>query len=131
MIDFKALESRKQREYDKLERMIKYAQSTKCRRSYILGYFGDHDAAECGRCDNCGPIEAGGQAAGSADRHRGRPRGRAQGSLGRGPGQGEVRQDGRRPDAHRLEVREDGPLGLNRLSTFGILADFAQSEVAG
>ncbi len=35
---------RKQREYDKLERMIKYAQSGRCRRAYILGYFGDSEA---------------------------------------------------------------------------------------
>ena len=54
VIDFKALDVRKQREYDKLERMIKYAQTPKCRRAYILGYFGDAEAATCGSCDNCG-----------------------------------------------------------------------------
>src|SRR4051794_377242 len=58
-IDFAALEKRKQREYDKLERMIKYAQTNQCRRSYILGYFGDANAdrVHCGHCDNCGTID--------------------------------------------------------------------------
>ncbi len=55
-IDFAALEKRKQREYDKLERMIRYAQTRECRRSFILGYFGDASASRvhCGHCDNCG-----------------------------------------------------------------------------
>ena len=53
-IDFQALESRKKQEYDKLERMFKYAQETCCRRSYLLGYFGDTETSRCGRCDNCG-----------------------------------------------------------------------------
>ena len=58
-IDFKALDRKKQREYDKLERMVKYAQATRCRRSVILDYFGDADASasNCGRCDNCGSTE--------------------------------------------------------------------------
>ncbi len=55
-IDFAALQKRKQREYDKLERMVKYAQTNRCRRSFLLGYFGDAhaDRLHCGRCDNCG-----------------------------------------------------------------------------
>ncbi|HEV3167227.1 MAG TPA: RecQ family ATP-dependent DNA helicase [Isosphaeraceae bacterium] len=54
-IDFSALSKRKEQEYEKLERMIRYAQTAHCRRSYILGYFGDHSITRCGRCDNCGP----------------------------------------------------------------------------
>ena len=45
------------------------------------------------------------------DRHARRPRGAAQGPLGRGPGQGAVRQERRRADADRLGLGEDGPLG--------------------
>ena len=36
--------------------MVKYAQTPRCRRSFLLGYFGDAhaDRVHCGRCDNCG-----------------------------------------------------------------------------
>src|SRR5262249_46484065 len=52
-IDFAALEKRKQQEYDKLERMIQYTQTSRCRRAFILNYFGDRQAERCGNCDNC------------------------------------------------------------------------------
>jgi ATP-dependent DNA helicase RecQ len=56
-IDFAMLEKRKQFEYAKLERMINYARSHQCRRSYILSYFGERSAGSirCGGCDNCEP----------------------------------------------------------------------------
>jgi ATP-dependent DNA helicase RecQ len=56
-IDFATLEKRKQHEYVKLERMIDYARSRQCRRSFILGYFGEPSSGRppCGGCDNCGP----------------------------------------------------------------------------
>ncbi|MDB5352229.1 MAG: ATP-dependent helicase, RecQ family [Planctomycetota bacterium] len=57
VIDFSSLMTRKKQEYDKLERMLRYAESKSCRRAYILGYFGDHDISQCGRCDNCGGAE--------------------------------------------------------------------------
>ncbi|MFO0890737.1 MAG: RecQ family ATP-dependent DNA helicase [Isosphaeraceae bacterium] len=71
-IDFTALDSRKQHEYRKLERMIEYARCRQCRRSYILGYFGERpgEAASCGGCDNC---QRGGRALGAADPPEGRP----------------------------------------------------------
>src|SRR5262249_29132020 len=55
-IDFAALEKRKKHQYDKLDRMIKFAETSRCRRDYILDYFGDKSASRCGNCDNCGPI---------------------------------------------------------------------------
>ena len=130
VIDFKALEKRKQREYDKLERMIKYAQSSKCRRSYILGYFGDHGVSECGRCDNCGPGEGRSQAPTRAiDNDAGREVvlkvlsgvARAKGKFGKVA----IAQMLTGSGSERVNR-----LGLSRLSTFGILADFGQSEVA-
>ena len=54
-IDFEALDARRAQEYEKLDRMIQYAQSKTCRRAYILRYFGDCHAQECGRCDRCRP----------------------------------------------------------------------------
>ena len=58
-IDFTSLNKRKGQEYDKLERMIKYAESRTCRRAFILGYFGDAEIRACGKCDNCGPSGGG------------------------------------------------------------------------
>jgi ATP-dependent DNA helicase RecQ len=49
-----AEEYRRRREGDrgKLESMIRYARSTRCRNQLLLEYFGDSTAL-CGRCDNC------------------------------------------------------------------------------
>jgi ATP-dependent DNA helicase RecQ len=50
-----AEEYRKRREADhnKLEAMLKYARSTRCRVKLLLEYFGETDVKLCGRCDNC------------------------------------------------------------------------------
>jgi len=50
-----AEEYRKRREADrgKLEMMIRYARTTKCRVKLLLEYFGEVDVPLCRRCDNC------------------------------------------------------------------------------
>jgi ATP-dependent DNA helicase RecQ len=50
-----AEEYRKRREADrgKLEAMIRYARSTRCRVRTLLEYFGEAEVPLCGRCDNC------------------------------------------------------------------------------
>jgi superfamily II DNA helicase RecQ len=53
-IDWRAIDRRRQREFDKLEAMQRYAYATTCRRQALLQWFGDPAArAECGGCDNC------------------------------------------------------------------------------
>jgi ATP-dependent DNA helicase RecQ len=52
-IDFEELAARRQAEYDKLERVIRFARARHCRQREILDYFGDPDRRDCGRCDNC------------------------------------------------------------------------------
>jgi ATP-dependent DNA helicase RecQ len=52
-LDFKTLEERKEAEYEKLNRMIAFAETSRCREREILAYFGQEDAEPCGRCDNC------------------------------------------------------------------------------
>lgn len=67
-IDFAALAARKDREREKLDRMIEYAQEGRCRRQSILAYFGE-SIDPCGRCDVCdsrptsanGSTDAGGE----------------------------------------------------------------------
>src|SRR5262249_2455013 len=50
-----AEEYRKRREADrgKLEAMIRYARSTRCRVKMLLEYFGETEIPLCKRCDNC------------------------------------------------------------------------------
>jgi ATP-dependent DNA helicase RecQ len=53
-VDWRGLEARKRRELGKLQQMQGYAYAEKCRRGFVLRYFGDPAAmAECGACDNC------------------------------------------------------------------------------
>ncbi|HUE72398.1 MAG TPA: RecQ family ATP-dependent DNA helicase [Pirellulaceae bacterium] len=52
-IDWKALADRKAAEYEKLDRVVRYAFVARCRQAAILDYFGDKSAHQCGVCDNC------------------------------------------------------------------------------
>ncbi len=52
-IDFAEQERRKAAEYAKLDRMIRYATTHRCRQLEILDYFGDPNACECATCDSC------------------------------------------------------------------------------
>jgi ATP-dependent DNA helicase RecQ len=48
------LEQRRAADHAKLDAMVAYATTTRCRRSFILRYFGDRTArASCAGCDNC------------------------------------------------------------------------------
>jgi ATP-dependent DNA helicase RecQ len=52
-IDIDALDKRKAAEYDKLNRVVRFALSGGCRQQEILRYFGENEAATCQHCDNC------------------------------------------------------------------------------
>jgi len=53
-IDWASLERRLHADMDKLESMQRYAYTDRCRRAFVLRYFGDPAARpECGACDNC------------------------------------------------------------------------------
>jgi ATP-dependent DNA helicase RecQ len=53
-VDWRAVERRRQGDERKLQRMQGYAYHERCRRGYVLRYFGDPAAMnECGACDNC------------------------------------------------------------------------------
>ncbi len=129
-IDFDSLNDRKRREYDKLERMIKYAESRNCRRSYILGYFGDSESDNCGRCDNCGPA---GDRPEAVTRPIDTDAGRevvlkALSGVARARG-----RFGKTVVAQMLTGSGSEKMtrwGLARLSTFGILGSFRQPEVS-
>ena len=47
-------ETKKSYDQSKLAMMLQYAESSSCRRKFILNYFGEsYDEARCGSCDNC------------------------------------------------------------------------------
>jgi ATP-dependent DNA helicase RecQ len=52
-IDFAALERRKASELQKLNQMVSFALGQSCRQGEILRYFGEKNPARCGHCDNC------------------------------------------------------------------------------
>ena len=43
----------KQKEYERLDRMIAYCKTRGCLRSFMLRYFGDNSKSECSKCSNC------------------------------------------------------------------------------
>jgi ATP-dependent DNA helicase RecQ len=48
-----ASEVRKQVERQKLDALLGFCESTKCRHQTILRYFGEQHPGNCGQCDNC------------------------------------------------------------------------------
>jgi ATP-dependent DNA helicase RecQ len=56
-LDVESLQRRAEIERKKLRTMIDYAYHPRCRRQYVLEYFGDEDwrdrGKRCGACDNC------------------------------------------------------------------------------
>lgn len=46
-------EERKRLELRKLDALLGYCESTECRRSALLGWFGEPHPGACGNCDNC------------------------------------------------------------------------------
>ena len=52
-IEFEQLERRRAAECEKLDRVIQYANSVRCRQLEILRYFGETTEALCNQCDNC------------------------------------------------------------------------------
>ena len=48
-----ASEERKRVERQKLDALLGFCESTRCRRQTLLQYFGEHRDKPCGNCDNC------------------------------------------------------------------------------
>jgi superfamily II DNA helicase RecQ len=46
-------EGRRTSDRERLELMMRYAQTAHCRTRYIQRYFGEESSDDCGHCDNC------------------------------------------------------------------------------
>jgi ATP-dependent DNA helicase RecQ len=141
-IDFVELSRRRKAEMDRLDRMIQFATTRRCRQIDILEYFGDANREKCGRCDRCGyrwtataaaAIQASAPAETNAKRgqwNEGAIEYAVQVTLS-----GVVRTKGRVGKtliAQMLVGSNNKKLatgGLSKLSTFGLLKQLKQSEV--
>ena len=128
-IDFDELQRRKDSEYEKLQRVIKFATTRRCRQLEILEYFGDPDRQLCGNCDNCGKrpkLETGTAKFSDGDACLYA----AQVALS-----GTARTHGRIGKTLIAQMltgstsKKVSQLGLNRISTFGLLKELRQSDV--
>jgi ATP-dependent DNA helicase RecQ len=52
-LDWDALSEKRRRDEHKLNAIVQYAYARECRQKWILGYFGETNAAPCEQCDNC------------------------------------------------------------------------------
>jgi ATP-dependent DNA helicase RecQ len=54
VLNLASYETKKSYDQSKLAMMLQYAETTSCRRRFILNYFGeDYERTNCGACDNC------------------------------------------------------------------------------
>ncbi|MCZ8249588.1 DNA helicase RecQ [Microcystis sp. LE19-195.1E] len=52
-INQKTEQNEQQKARQQLRQVLDYAEGTECRRSSVLGYFGESFSGNCGNCDNC------------------------------------------------------------------------------
>ena len=132
-IDFETLERRKAAEREKLDLVIRFALSSQCRQQQILRYFGERDAGQCGNCDNCSRLSSQ-KAPDTAPATTHKKIVEAVRMVLSGVARTEARfACGKNLIAQMLcgsgSARMD-KLGLNKLSTFGLLGHLKQPEVA-
>jgi ATP-dependent DNA helicase RecQ len=134
-LDFSELDARKTEEYRRLDCVVQYALSQRCRQSEILSYFGEANAAPCGTCDRCRP-EDGGSSSRAPRALSVASTSVAAGDFARkllsGVARGKERF-GKQVIAQMLcgsESSKMSQLRLDALSTFGLLADWPLKDVA-
>jgi len=133
-IDFAALQCRKSAESEKLNQIVSFALSGLCRQREILRYFGEKNPQRCGHCDNCRQTESFEAKISSDAEHI--PSGKSLEAVLMVLS-GVARTQARLPCGKNLIAQmlcgsEDAKikkLGLDRLSTFGLLKHLLQTEV--
>lgn len=132
-IDFAEINRRKTAEYEKLNRMIDYAETGSCRQRAILDYFGDPSPGNCGLCDNCGGVRSVGGSS-PAERPAVAQHQHVVEAV-RIALSGAARINGRFGKGLLVRMlcgsasKEVKSFGLTRLSTFGLLQALKQPEV--
>ena len=123
-IDLTELKARRKANFEKLDRVVQFATTPRCRQQEILLYFGDESTKTCGNCDNCNAGRS--QVSSAAWIHKAvlialsgvaRSRGRFGKSL--------VSQ--MLCGSNSAKIRK---WNLDELSTFGLLSHLSQSDVS-
>jgi ATP-dependent DNA helicase RecQ len=128
-IDFEALDTRRSAELDKLNRVIRFALSSRCRQQEILEYFGDRAAGPCHHCDNCQQAGPAPDSATAGDPHVLQALRMVLSAVARAEQRVAV---GKNLIAQMLCGSKSArvkKLGFHRFSTFGLLARLTQPEV--
>ncbi|HAY81903.1 MAG TPA: helicase [Planctomycetaceae bacterium] len=132
-IDFVELEKRRAAEHEKLDCVVRYAQSPRCRQLEILHYFGDPDPQLCGTCDRCARNASSILPAGSSPERETLNDGALQivqmalSGVARGKGRyGKGLIAKMLSGSNSSQVKKSG---LTKLSTFGLLGHLKQAEV--
>lgn len=132
-IDTNAIDEKARRDHKKIEAITRYAYSTGCRQRWILDYFGEPSACDCGHCDVCNAEEPGDAEdiegedlvivrkalAGVARASRRQPDGSWQAIFGRA----------KIADMLRGSQRAGLPPQLTRLSTYGLLSNMTGAKL--
>jgi ATP-dependent DNA helicase RecQ len=126
-VDFQEAAKRAEFERHKLRIMINYASSRQCLRHYILNYFGEkHRQAPCHNCTSCAQKEI----AATIDNL-----GEVETLIVRKALSGVARLKGRYGKARVAQMlagskeKALSELGINQLSTYGILKEYSQPEI--
>jgi ATP-dependent DNA helicase RecQ len=124
-IDFPRLALRKAYELEKLNRIMAYGTLNRCRRAFLLEYFGEyHREQNCGGCDVCRSSEESPRGAEEKDP-----------LLGVKILSGVARLDGRFGQGMAVKMLTGSKeknlekFRLNRLSTYGLLSEYTQEQV--
>ncbi len=130
-VDFRLLEERRRRDRERLGEVFRFARSRACRRDEILRHFGEEvPPGGCRHCDSC--LSSGEEA---AEAGAPRPLEESERTIVRKLLSGVARARGRCGRSRLIQMlkgsRSGGlaDLGLDRLSTFGILADQRQERL--
>ncbi|MCB1071355.1 MAG: RecQ family ATP-dependent DNA helicase, partial [Kiritimatiellae bacterium] len=125
-IDLERLQKKRERDLEKLKRMIRYIDHRGCRHQYILGYFGDEASGQtCHHCDTC--LAGQSRSARIPDEEETVVIQKALSCVARVDG-----RFGRGRIAQTLlgsKSRDVLDVGLDRLSTYGLLSDKAADYV--
>ena len=134
-IDYQELEQRREASLQKLDRVIRFAQTRGCRQLEILRYFGETTDRACGHCDNCDSRSPAAKQSGSKPAVDVAVVPDALREVARMVLSGVARTNGRfgkQLVAAMLCGSKSAKVlrwKLDQLSTFGLLDDFTQPEV--
>lgn len=131
-IDFGELQLRKDDEFRRLNSVIAFAGSPRCRQQEILDYFGDEQSDSCSRCDNC--LDR--QDSSSPNEHRSAAEHAGAAWAIQVTLSGIARTHGRIGQTLIAQMlcgssaKKLKQMGLHRLSTHGLLKQLSQSEAS-